>query len=104
MYYQRLTLLILLFPTFAFGQSQTFEVFGTMSGEFNGKVYLFFEGNYRQKDSIGAEIINGKFYIKAAASLPVQARFHLGQHSFIQDVYIDNKKTYLTCINKLDIY
>ena len=104
MYYHKLTLLFLLFPILAFGQTQTFEVFGTISGEFSGKMYLFFDGNYKQKDSISAEIINGKFYIKATAPLRIQARFHLGQHSFIQDVYIDNKKTYITCTNKLDIY
>lgn len=104
MYYLKPFLLILLLPTLAFGQRQSIEIFGTMSGAYNGKLYLFFEGNYRQKDSISAEVVNGKFHISAAAALPVQARFHLGRHSYIQDVYIDSDTTYLTCSNKLDIY
>lgn len=104
MYYTKLILLILLLPMLTFGQGQSVEIYGTMSGDFNGKLYLFFEGNYRQKDSISAEVVNGKFHISAAVALPVQARFHLGRHSYIQDVYIDSDTTYLTCSNKLDIY
>ena len=95
---------LLLLPAIAFGQSQTFEVFGTIKGEFNGNIYFFYEGNHKQKDSIGAKIKDGKFYFKATAYLPVQARFHLDQHSYIADVYIETKKTYLSCVNKIDIY
>lgn len=102
--YLRLTFSILLLPVFIFGQKRTFEVFGVISGNYNGRVYFFFDGNYRQKDSISAEIKDGKFYFKATASLPIQARFHLDQQSYIQDVYIEAEKTYLTCTNKLDIY
>ena len=104
MYHLKPFLLILLLPTLAFGQSQRVDIYGTMSGDFNGKLYLFFEGNYRQKDSISSEIVNGSFHISATVALPVQARFHLGRHSFIQDVYIDSDTTYLTCSNKLEIY
>lgn len=104
MKYLRLTFAIIFFPSFSFGQSQAFEVFGTISGEYNSKIYLFYDGNYKQRDSISAEIVNGKFYFKAAAQLPIQARFHLDQQSFIQDVYIDSKKTYITSTNKMNIY
>ncbi|MCU7552585.1 AhpC/TSA family protein [Chitinophagaceae bacterium LB-8] len=98
------SLIFLLFPAFNYAQSQTFEVFGTISGEHNSRIYLFYDGNYKQRDSISAEIKNGKFYFKATAPLPIQARFHLDHQSFIQDVYIDSKKTYFTCTNKINIY
>lgn len=104
MRYLRPSLAILLFPTLAFGQDQTFEVFGTIRGEYNSKVYFFYDGNYKQKDSISAEIKDGKFYFKASAHLPIQARFHLDQQSYIQDVYIDSKATYLDCSNKINLY
>jgi thiol-disulfide isomerase/thioredoxin len=100
----RLSLLFLLLPAIAFGQSQTFEVFGAIKGEYNSKMYFFYDSNYKQKDSICAEIKDGRFYFKATAHLPIQARFHLDQHSYISDVYIESKKTYLTCANKIDIY
>ena len=104
MRYLRLTFIILFFPLFIFGQSQTFEVFGTISGDYKSKIYFFYDGNHRKKDSISAEIKDGKFYFKATASLPVQARFHLDQQSYLQDVYIDSKKTYLTCTNEIKIH
>jgi hypothetical protein len=44
MYHLKPFLLILLLPTLAFGQSQRVDIFGTMSGDFNGKLYLFFLG------------------------------------------------------------
>ena len=100
----RLSISFLLLPAIAFGQSQTFEVFGVIKGEYNSKMYFFYEGNYRQKDSICTEIKDGRFYFKATAHLPIQARFHLDQQSYIQDVYIESKKTYLNCSNKIDIY
>jgi len=87
-----------------FGQSQTFEVFGTIKGQYNSKMYFFYDGNYKQKDSIAADIKNGKFYFKASAPLPIQVRFHLDQQSYIQDVFIDSKKIFITCSNKIDIY
>ena len=104
MKYLGLAFSILVSPVFFFGQDQTFEIFATISGEYNSKIYFFYDGNYRKKDSISAEIKNGKFYFKATASLPIQARFHLDQQSYIQDVYIESKKTYLTCTNKLEHY
>ncbi len=67
-------------------------------------MYFFYEGNYKQKDSICAEIRDGRFYFKATAHLPIQARFHLDQNSYIVDVYIESSKTYLNCANKIDIY
>ena len=99
-----LSIFFLLLSAFAFGQSQTFEVFGTIKGDFHSNIYFFYEGNHKQKDSIGARIKDGKFYFKATAYLPIQARFHLDQHSYIADVYIESKKTYLSCVNKIDIY
>jgi len=93
-----------IFSITAFGQSQTFEVFGTIKGEYNSKMYFFYEGNHKQKDSIGVEIKDGRFYFKGTAHLPIQARFHLDQNSSIEDVYIESKKTYLNCTNKINIY
>ena len=89
---------------FTFGQTRTFEIFGTITGEYNSKIYFFYDNNYKQKDSISSEIKDGKFYFKATASLPIQARFHLDQQSFIQDIYIDGKKILLTCSNHIKIY
>ena len=100
----RLSISFLLLPTFSFGQNQAFEIFGTINGVQNSKVYFFYDGNYKQKDSLSAEIRDGKFYFSATAPLPIQARFHLDQQSYIVDIYLESKKTYLNCTNKIDIY
>jgi peroxiredoxin len=99
-----LSISFLLLPVLAFTQEQSFEVSGTIKGAYKSKMYFFYEDHYRQKDSISAEIKNGRFYFKASAPLPVQARFHLDQQSTIQDVYIDAGKTVLTCTNAIRIY
>jgi thiol-disulfide isomerase/thioredoxin len=96
-----LALFIFLLPFFTFAQNQTFEIFGTITGEYYSKMYIFFDRNTKQKDSI--EIKDGKFYFKLTAPLPILGRLHLDQRSFLQDVYIDGKKTYLTCTNSVKI-
>lgn len=103
MRYLKFILAFILLPTSSFSQIKTFEIFGTITGDYSSKMYLFFEGNYRQKDSISSEIKNGKFYFKGKVNMPIQARLHMGQKSFIQDVYIDNNKTSIQCLNKMDI-
>jgi peroxiredoxin len=100
----KLTLLLFLFPFLAVCQTRPFEVFGTITGEYNSKIYLFFDGNYRQRDSISSEIKDGKFYFKGKITMPVLARLHMDQQSFIQDIYIDQSKTYVRCTTKMNIY
>ena len=99
-----LILLMLILPFVSYCQSQSFEVFGTITGTYNSRVYLFYNDNYKQKDSISAEIKDGKFYIKATAALPIQGRFHLDQQSYIQDVYLDGKMIFLSCTNRIQVH
>jgi peroxiredoxin len=99
-----LLFIIALLPSYLFAQ-QSFEVFGSISGEYNSKMYLFFEGNYKQKDSISSEILDGKFYFKGKVVMPVLARLALDdQNSFIADFYIDNSKTHVSCTTRRKIY
>ncbi len=99
----KLSIVFLLVPLFSFCQNRPFEIFGTITGNFNSKIYLFFDGTYKQKDSISSEIKDGKFYFKGKATMPIQARLHMDQQSFISDVYIDNSHTYIKCTTKMDI-
>src|SRR2546423_363846 len=96
-------LAFILISFFSISQTKPFEIFGTITGNYNGNIYLFFEGNYRQRDSISSEIKDGKFYFKGKVSMPIQARLHMDQQSFIQDIYIDNIKTYVKCFTKMNI-
>ena len=99
----KLCLLLIFLPFVSFCQDKSFEVFGTISGKYNSKIYIFFEGNYKQRDSISSEIKDGRFYFKGKTSMPIQARLHLDQQSFIRDIYIDNPKTYVHCSTKMKI-
>ena len=99
----KFNVLLILVPFISFSQSRTFEIFGTITGEYHSKIYVFFDNNYRQRDSISSQIKDGKFYFKAQAQLPIQARLHMDQQSYIGDIYIDNIKTYVTCTTKMKI-
>jgi thiol-disulfide isomerase/thioredoxin len=81
-------------------QTTTIEISGMLKGDHVGKIYLFFEDNIREKDSISSNIINGIFRFKCDVTIPVLARIHLDNSSLIQDFYIDQKQTYLDCTNK----
>lgn len=97
----KLTLLLFM-PFISFAQARPFEIYGTIKGEYNSKVYLFFENNFRAKDSISAVIENGKFHFKGTIpNSPVLARLHLDQNSHIADVFIEGGKVYVNCSNSI---
>lgn len=81
-------------------QKTTIEVSGKLKGNYAGKIFLCFEDMIIQKDS--AEITEGNFHFTCDVSLPVLARLHLGQTSLLVDFYIDQKKVYLECTNKMN--
>jgi len=96
----KLAPLFFLLPFFSFSQDRPFEIFGEISGDNHSKIYLFFEGHYKQIDSISCEIDNGKFYFKGKVTLPILAKLHMDRPSTIVDIYIDNSRTYLKCKTK----
>ena len=63
-------------------------------------LYLFFDDKYRNRYDIKFPIKNGCFSGWVLAKLPAYARFHYGQASFIQDVYIDSDSTTLHFFNQ----
>ncbi len=90
--------------TFCMAQVGTYHISGTLKGNYYGKIYMFFENNFKQKDSLSSEIRNGNFYFTGKSHLPVLARFHMGQQvSFIQDIYIDNSNIDFVCSDTMII-
>lgn len=83
------------------GQETAYEVKGTITGEFYGKIYLFFDNHYRQKDSLSAEIKDGRFSFKGKVKQPALARLHLDQESLIEDFFIDGNTMSLTCATRI---
>src|SRR4051812_5662574 len=81
-------ILLLIFPICLFAQKKTFEIFGNVSGEYKTKLYFFYENDFAHKDSLSSKINNGRFYFKASAVLPVLCRFHFGENTNIQELYI----------------
>jgi thiol-disulfide isomerase/thioredoxin len=102
--------LISLFSYLLFSQMLTggpvrhFEISGTISGEYQGKIYLFFEDHYPQKDSISSEIKNGKFHFSGDIPMPVLCRIHLDQESLIGDFFMDAPTLSLACTNKIALF
>lgn len=59
---------------------------------------MFYENDFKHKDSISSKITNGKFQFTAQTILPKLIRLHMGQQtSYIGDVYIDDTNTAITC-------
>lgn len=80
---------------------------GWIGGQLDEKIhnpedtlYLFFDDQYRKRYDIKFPIKNGRFSGWVQAKLPAYARFHYGQASFIQDVYIDSDSTILQFFNQ----
>jgi len=91
-------------PLLSYCQGKSYEIQGTIAGEYTDSIYLFFDGNTRQGDSLSAAIKDGKFHFKGKVSaLPALAQFHFADKSLIMDVYIDNPKTEIACTNKFVI-
>ncbi len=98
-----LILCLLCLPFFSKAQPQPFVIDGTLTGDHVGKIFLFFDDHYRQKDSISADIIDGKFQFSGTVNLPVLCRIHLDQHSYIADFYLDKGQATLSCTNAFQI-
>lgn len=87
----------------ALSQLRKYEIKGTIDGPHIGNIYLFFEGNYRKKDSLAAIIKDGEFSFTGQVTLPVLARIHLGQKSYIADIFLDSPHLYIECVNTLQL-
>jgi len=97
-------LVLSVLPLFSFCQGKNYEIQGTISGEYTDSIYLFFDGNTKQGDSLSAAIKDGKFFFKGKVpAMPALTQFHFADRSLIMDVYIDNSKTEITCTNKFVI-
>jgi hypothetical protein len=70
-----LTFILFLLPSILLGQTKPYEIFGSFSGEYNSKIYLFFDGHYRLKDSLSCEIKDGKLYRHRLYACTGETRF-----------------------------
>jgi len=80
-------------------ETTTVEIVGKIKGDYAGKMFLFFEDRYREKDSISSVVTNGAFYFKCELALPILGRIHLGENSLIDDFFIDQQQVFLDCSN-----
>lgn len=80
-----------------FAQKKDYKIYETTNGWYNGNVYLFFEGNFKKRDSIHCPVKDGKFYFEGKVMMPILARLHLDGTSLISDFYLENTTTYIAC-------
>ncbi|HTJ14686.1 MAG TPA: TlpA disulfide reductase family protein [Dinghuibacter sp.] len=85
-------------------QETSYEVKGVITGTYHGKIHLFFDNNYRQRDSLSSDITDGKFSFKGTVKKPALARLHLDQESLIQDFFIDGHTVSLTCTTNMTTF
>lgn len=75
-----------------------YELYGTVTGSYKGNIYLFFEDNYKHKDSLSCMIKDGEFkFTGVIDETPVLARLFLEGYSLIADFYMINGKTSISC-------
>ena len=84
-------------------KQQNVEIRGVIYGTVPEKIFLFFEDQYKHRDSISAAIVNGKFSFHLQVKTPILARLHLPGNSYIRDFYIDQPKLSLYCSNKIRV-
>jgi len=96
-----LALLLILFASALYSQNNYTEIYGTIDGPHYGKIFLFFDGEYDQKDSVSSDITDGKFYFKVDRPRPVLGRLHLAQTSTVCDVYIEGASMNISCVNDI---
>ena len=96
-----LALVLVLFAPALYSQNNYTEIYGTIDGPHFGKIFLFFDGEYDQKDSVSSDITDGKFYFKVDRPRPVLGRLHLGQTSTVCDVYIEGAVMNISCVNDI---
>ncbi len=82
-------------------QHNSIEISGAISGSYNSKIYIFFEDEYKRKDSISSPVTDGRFYFKLNRQAPVLGRLYLGRFSLIADVYLEGPKMEITCTNEI---
>ncbi|MDD2792151.1 MAG: TlpA disulfide reductase family protein, partial [Sediminibacterium sp.] len=94
---RQLSLFVILFgQNVTFGQVQPFEIFGKFKGDHKDTVFLFFDNNFSQKDSLYSTINqNGEFHFVVKNELPILCRIHCGEKSSLDEFYVDNSKTFL---------
>lgn len=84
-------------------KQQKIEISGVIYGTFPEKIFLFFEDQYKQRDSISAPIIDGRFTFYLQVKTPILGRLYLLGNSYISDFYIDQPKLSLYCSNKIRV-
>jgi hypothetical protein len=62
-------------------QDKPFEIYGAITCEYKGKIFLFFDGHYRQNDSLSSVITNEKFYFTGKVPLRILGKLHMDQTS-----------------------
>lgn len=82
-------------------QNNVIEISGTITGTYDSKMYLFFDGDIKEK--ISTPITDGKFHFTINRPGPVLARLHLDQRSLLWDVYIEGANIEINCTNEMKI-
>ncbi|HEY1202563.1 MAG TPA: TlpA disulfide reductase family protein, partial [Niastella sp.] len=77
------------------------EISGTITGTYDSKMYIFFDGEIKEK--ISTPITDGKFHFTINRPGPVLARLHLDQQSLLWDVYIEGASMEIACTNEMKI-
>lgn len=97
------SLIILILLIFCLNSNATnVSVIGKISGSYPEKIFLFFDGNISAKDSLTADIVNGKFKFNINIKLPILCRLHFSQNTNIVEFYIDKLNTSIYLSSRID--
>lgn len=87
---------LLFIATSSFARQDDFELNGTITPAINGKAYLFYEGNFENKDSLVTEVKNGKFYFREKMKGPVLTYLCIA-NSTIAGFHLENSRQHVNC-------
>jgi thiol-disulfide isomerase/thioredoxin len=88
-------------PASGIGQVRDFQIDGTITGQYKSRIFLFYEDEFAEKDSLTALISHGRFHFSLRADQPILCRLHFGENTNIQEFYAAGPKVRLVLTGHL---
>jgi thiol-disulfide isomerase/thioredoxin len=82
-------------------QLKVYHISGKLSGDINGKMHLFFDNNFKKRDSMICPVRDSSFQFEGKIMMPVRARITMGEDSYVVDVFLDDSNTQIVLHNEV---
>jgi thiol-disulfide isomerase/thioredoxin len=82
-------------------QLRAYHISGKLNGTINGEMRLFFDNNFKKRDSLISPINDSSFQFEGKIMMPIRARITMGDESYVVDVFLDDSNTQIVLHNEV---